>query len=220
MYTNGFYSLWSLWLTLALMTTQSSLKSLTILHRNATASLLVPSVWQCYCGYCCSNACVKPCLKNLMLTLQPSCFQTPMISACHSISNVQVSCVRISFCISQAAHAVAELLLLKIRLTSPLCCLPEWAASCSGHPFPTASCQCSRAACRSAFCTEHFCSPCSIQSLPITYFTFTFILPLSEIQYSECYMYRFGDRLPELNPSSNTYWLCDLKQVTTSLCLF
>lgn len=101
------------------------------------------SVWQCYCGYCCSDARVKLCLKNLKLSLQSSCFQTPMILACNSTSNVQVSCLRISFCISQAVCAAAELPLLKIRLPSPLHCLPEWAAICPGRPFPTASYQCS-----------------------------------------------------------------------------
>lgn len=146
MHTSGVYCLWSLWLTFALMMikglAQSSLESLKILHRNASASLLVSSVWQCYCGHCCSDACVKVSLKNLKLTLQPSCFQTPMISTCHSTSNVQVSCLRINICISQALLAAAELLFLKVRLTAFLC-LPEWAASCTGLPFLTASCQCS-----------------------------------------------------------------------------
>lgn len=45
--------------------------------------------------------------------------------------------------ISQAVQDAAEMLLLKIRLTCPLCCLPEWAGSCPGLPFTTASCQCS-----------------------------------------------------------------------------
>ena len=146
MHTSGVYCLWSLWLTFPLIMikglAQSSLESLKILHRNASASSLVSSVWQCYCGLCCSDACVKLSLKNLKLTLQPSCLQTPMISTCHSTSNVQVSRLRINICISKAVLAASELLLLKIRLTA-LLCLPEWAASCPGLPFLTASCQCS-----------------------------------------------------------------------------
>lgn len=84
----GFYSLWSLRfmfvLVMAKGLSQSSLESLKILRRNAGVSLLVSSDWQCYCGYCCSDMCVKLCLETLKLILQPSCFQMPMMSACHS----------------------------------------------------------------------------------------------------------------------------------------
>lgn len=122
---------------------QSSLESLRILLRNAWVSLLVSPLWRCCCGHCRSYLCVELCLESLKLAQWPSCFQTPTISAFQSSNCVWVSHLRINFCISQAVHVAAELLLSKRSLTSPLGCLPNWAGSCPGLPFPSSSCQCS-----------------------------------------------------------------------------
>lgn len=145
LHNSSFYSLWSSWHTFA----QVRLKPCSELSRKSQDFYrgMPGQDWQYLLFEDAAVVtavlmCLKLYLENPKLAQRPFCFQTPMISVCHSTNRAQISFLRINFSISQAVCAAAELSLLKISCTSSLCCLPNWTGSCPDLPFPTASCQC------------------------------------------------------------------------------
>lgn len=93
---------------------------------------------------------------------------------------------------------------LKISLTSPLCCLPKSAGSPIVSPSPRlpGSVQ----SCISQYILHEIISFFLPHSEPVSHVPYFHLLSsFLKMQYSECYMHEFGDRLPALNPSTNIY---------------
>ena len=130
LHSSGFYSLWSLWFTLPWWWLRAWLRALYKILR-FYIEMLVQICWCPLLGNAAvviiavlTCVCMKLCLKNLKLIVQPSCFQTPMISACHSLAT----------CRSHVWESTSAFLNLSMLLLSCSC----WKY---GSPLPSAAYQ-------------------------------------------------------------------------------